>query len=176
MNSKMLERLQIVPIMAPVDTNDGATTGDYVSLKGFKRCLVVVVYGDGTAASDLDLVLYQATTVAGAGAKVLNALQTGRIYRKGAADYATLAAAASTWEKITQATADEKYEPSDNGEEVGMIALEIMAEDLDCDGGFDCIRCDLTDPGAAKIAAGLYILGDPVNAAAPELMLSPTED
>ncbi len=167
---KLLERLNLVLCAEPVDTNDGATTGDYVSMSQYESCLVVLLMGDGTAASDIDILLYQATTAAGGDVKVLNALETGRIYRKSAADYATLAASTGLWTKVTQATADEAYEPDDSGEEVGIIALEVKASDLDVTNGFDWIRADFTDPGAAKICGFLYILGDPKNANAPELM------
>ena len=168
---KMLEQINLVMPNVPKDANDAISTGDYVSMAQYARCLVVALMGDGTAGSDLDIVLYQATTAAGAGAKVLNCLETGRIYRKSAADFATLAASTTgVWTKVTQATADEQYAPADSGEEVGIMAVEIMASDLDQDGGFDWIRADFTDPGAAKLCGFLYILGEPRNSAAPELM------
>lgn len=174
-SKKALERMHIVLGAAPVDFNDGATTGDYVSLKHYKRCLVVIAYGDGTAGSDLAYDLYQATAVAGTGAKVLNALSTGRIYTMDAATYAAYAAL-TVWTEDTQATADQQWADATNGEAVGICALEVRAEDLDIDGGFDCIRCDVSDPGAAKIGVLLYILMDPDESAAPILMRDPLVD
>jgi hypothetical protein len=166
--SKIIERFQFIPVMLPVDSNDAAVTGDYICLKGAKRVGVLVQMGIGTASSDLDIALYQATTVAGGSAKVLNCLQTGRIYRLAAAtDLATLQALTAIT-KVTQATADELYEPADSGELGGWMYVEVEPQDLDVDGGFDCIRADLTDPGAAKIVAACYVieLADPI---APEL-------
>jgi len=171
MSSKMLERINIELAATITDTNGSAITGDYVSLTQHDRCLILCIMGDGTAgdANDLDLLIYQATDVAGGSAKVLNALETGRIYTKYGADF-TAVAALTGWTKVTQATADEQYCPTDSGESVGMIALEIEAADLDTDNGFCCIRCDTSNPGAAKYAAIVYIMGDPKYPADPTLM------
>jgi len=175
MSSKILERIQIHPVMLPVDLNDGATTGDYVSLKNYERCLVVLVCGDGTAGSDVDVLLYQSTDVANSltDAKVLDCLETGRIYTK---EHATALTGVGTWTKETQATADEAWDPEDSGEQVLLWGFEVLASDLDVANGFDCIRADITAPGAAKIGAALYILADPKYPAAPELMLSALAD
>jgi len=168
----------ISPAMDIADTNGGATTGDWISIKGFEGVIILVDMGDGTAGSDLTFTLAQATVVAGTDTKVLNCLQTGRIFRKSAADFATLiaSASASAWEKITQATADEKYEPTDSGEEVGLVALVVLASDLDRDGGFDCINCTLNAPGAAKYASMIYIPFGPAYTDSPDLVTAPIED
>jgi len=169
-NSKGLERLQVVLAGEPADV-DGTSglTGDYFDLSAYERVMCVCAFGDGTAASDLDMLVYQASDNGGTGAKVLNALQTGRIYTMYSTTYA-LYAALTGWTKVTQATADEQYTPTDNGEAVGVMVLELKADDLDNANSFTHIRCDLSDPGAAKIAALLYIGLDPKTATLPELM------
>lgn len=179
MSEKMLER--IFPVLAgePADINGAGLTGDYISLKNWGRVLVVLAMGDGTASNDVDLLCYQATDVSGSDAKVLNALETGRIYRIQGADYAAYAALTGStfvWSKVTQATADEQYTPTDNGEAVGIICLELRREDLDTTNNFDCIRVDLSDPSASKICTLLYILGDPDYPMAPELQKAPIVD
>ncbi|MCP4601640.1 MAG: hypothetical protein GY847_14195 [Proteobacteria bacterium] len=171
-NSKFLERCNIDLVMEPVDTNDGATTGDYVSFQNYRRCAIVLAMGDGTAASDIDMTVYQATDNSGTGAKALTVLETGRIYRKSAATYAAYAAV-TAWTEVSQSTAATDYTPDDNGEEVGLQVLELDASDLDTTNGFDHIRCDLTDPGAAKICSAFYIMFDPVYSHDPALMLDP---
>jgi|GEM_PF-875664 len=173
-NSKLLERLQLVMAFEPADLNSAGATGDYVCLAHYHRCLAVILAGDGTAGKDIPVSFYQATSNAGAGAKVLNVLETGRIYTKEAATFAALAGV-DAWTKETQATADEQWAPGDSGEQVLIWAFEIRAEDLDVDNDFDHIRMDVADPTASKIVAGLYILGDPEYPAAPELMLSGVE-
>jgi len=175
MNSKLLERLNLHPIFEPADLNGAGATGDYVCMAHYRRCIVLILAGDGTASKDIDIALYQATSSAGAGAKVLNALETGRIYTREGANFAALAAI-SHWTKETQATADEQWAPEDSGEQCLMWALEIRAEDLDADNGFDCIRADVSDPTASKIVAGVYIMGDPDYPSAPELMMGVTEE
>ena len=173
-NSKGLERMQLVMAFEPADLNAAAATGDYVCLAHYRRLLAVILAGDGTASKDIPVSFYQATSNAGAGAKVLNALETGRIYTKEAASFAALAGV-DQWTKETQATADETWSPGDSGEQVLVWAFEIKASDLDVDNNFDHVRMDVADPGASKIVAGLYILGDPDYASAPELMLSGVE-
>jgi hypothetical protein len=168
-NAKVLERCAVNLAAEPADINGGATTGDYFDLSKFERVLVVLAMGDGTAGNDVDIKVYQAQDNAGTGAKVLNALQTGRIYTRYAADLATHLAQ-TAWTKVTQATADEAYEPTDNGEAVGSICLELRAGDLDVQNDFTHIRADLTNPGASKICALLYIGIDARDAYAPELM------
>lgn len=179
MSEKMLERIFPVLGCEPVDLDTAAITGDYVSLKNYGRVLIILGYGDGTAGKDPQPSIYQATDVTGTDAKVLNALETGRIYRMDAATYAAYAALTSStfvWTKVTQSTADEAYAVADNGEAVGMICLEIRRDDLDTTNNFDCIRCDVSDPGAAKVGFLLYILGDPDYPSAPELMKAPIVD
>jgi len=153
-NARILERFQIVQAMDIADTNSAATTGDYFDMSKCERCLVLVIMGDGTAASDLDVSVHQSDDSSGTTTAVLNCLQTGRIFTKYAASF-TAAQALTGWTQATQATADEAYEPEDTGESVGLIALEIKASDLT--DGYRYIRADLTDPGAAKYAAMVYI-------------------
>jgi hypothetical protein len=155
MNARLLERLQIVQLTDVVDANTAAQTGDYVDMARAERALFLVVMGDGTAGSDLDVAFYQSDDSSGTTTAVLNALETGRIYTKYAADF-TAAQALTAWTEVTQATADEKHEPTDNGEAVGIMAYEIRAADLT--DGYRYVRMDLTDPGAAKLGVSLAIL------------------
>ena len=170
----ILEQLQITPIwpaVVVVDADDDTVaTGDYVTLKDFESVVVLVAFGDGTATSgDIDIELYQATDTSGTSAKVLNALETGRIWSK---VNATTVAAVAQWTKETQATADEIYDDETSGEKLGMIACEIRAADLDVAGGFNSIRADLDTITSAKLVCGLYILGNPKVQTAADLMPS----
>lgn len=170
MNAKVLERIQIIPLadVADVDAASGVT-GGYVCLKDYERVLIVVQSGDGTSGNDLDVLLYQKDSAGNS--KVLDVLETGRIYTKQGVDFAALVAVAA-WTKETQAVADEQWTPDDSGEQCLLWAFEVMASDLDVSNGYNYIRCDLSDPGAAKIATGMYILMDPKYPAAPEKMKS----
>lgn len=173
MSTKALERMNIVLACEPDDLDDGAITGDYVSLENYERLLVVVGAADGTAGDDLTVNLYQATSAAGGSAKVLNCLETGRIYTKMAADF-TAMQLVTGWTKETQATADEEYTDTDSGEQSCLWCFEVRAADLDVANSFTHVRADLDgDGGAAKIGFMLYILLDPKYPAAPELMKDP---
>ena len=170
---KLLEQVQIVPIMVGgvLDVRNQTRTGDYVSLKNWRNCTIVVHFADGTANDDVRCALYQATTVAGGSAKALDALVTGRIYTKlGTADVT----AVGTWTKETQATADELYTHAASGEQSGCYVLELEATDLDVANGFDCIRCDIIGiaNNAAKLACGEYILWNGRLLNDPEVMLT----
>jgi len=170
----ILEQIQIHPIWPAVVTvdadDDTVATGDYVTLKDYESVVVLLAFSDGTATSgDINIELYQASDTSGTGAKVLNALETGRIWSK--VDLTTLAAVGQ-WTKETQATADEIYDATESGEKIGMIACEIRAADLDVDNGFDSIRADLDTVTSAKLVCGLYILGNPRVQTSPDLMPS----
>lgn len=168
MSSKISERFAIVMGSAPASLAGAAQTGDYVSMAKARRCLILIPYGDGTHATNdqIEVKLYQATTAAGGSAKVLNALETGRIYTRSGANYATYAALTGLT-KVTQATADEAYVDVTSGNEVGHYQLEIDASDLDADNGFCFIRADLSATTNAKISQVIYIL-ETNNDAAPE--------
>jgi hypothetical protein len=175
MDCKVLENL--FPVMAATvgDINASAITGDYVSFVKYRRILVLVAMADGTATTgDIELKLYQATDNAGSDAKVLNCLETGRIYTRYAADYATVAALTTAWTKVTQATADETYTDATSGEACGCIALEVRAEDLDADNKFTHMRADVSATSSSKIIALLYIGADPASQCDPTLMAVPT--
>ena len=178
MHGRILEQIQIHPIWPGYVVDDGnddtVATGDYISLKHYGKVLILIVFNDGTATSgDIDIEVYQATDVSGTGVKVLNALTTGRIFTK---MHATTLAAEGTWTQITQATADEIYDCDTSGEQLGMIAVEIDASDLDSANNFDCIRADLDTITSAKLLTGLYILGDPKFPSDVDEMLSALAD
>ena len=176
MGAKVLETLNIADSSLPVDLNAVAVTGDIVSLKGYKRCLAVISFGDGTATTgDLTITVRQQQDVAGTGVKDLDVLETGRIYTKMAADQ-TAVAALTGWTEETQATADAVYTDATSGEQAGIWAFEIKSTDLDTDNGFDCFSMNVAATSTAKIASTFYILSEPRQADAPEDMTDPLVD
>jgi len=175
MDCKVLENSFPVLGATVGDINSAAITGDYVNLAKYRRILVLLQMADGTATSgDIHMLLYQSTDNAGTSAKVLNCLETGRIYTRYAADYATLAALTTSWTQVTQATADEEYADATSGEACGMIALEVRAEDLDADNKFTHIRCDVEATSSSKIVCLSYIPINPSSQCDPTLMPVPT--
>lgn len=152
---RLVENSQIVVGILPADLT-ADKVGDYVSLENYKHCTIIFVKDPGTAAQDPTLKLYQATAVAGTGAK---ALSFDTIYRKQAA---TNLEAVGTFTKTTQ-TAAATYTEGSSGEESLLWVVEIDADQLDVDNGFDCIRADIGSGGSTVGEYGtvLYILTEP---------------
>ena len=167
---RLLEQITIVEGVPPVDLQDGANTGDYVSLKHYRKVIVIFRSGLGTAADDPTLTIQQATSVAGGSVKALNFTT---IYRKQAA---TSLASTGQWTKTTQ-TAANTYTNGTSAEEDVMWAVEFDADELDVANGFDCIRATVADVGGNAQPGSLdYILGESVHPSKPEGMLSALAD
>ncbi len=159
--------IDIVPAIRPVDLQT-AQEGDYVSLKNWRRCIVLFHSAIGTAGDDPTITFQQADTNAGGNVKVLTVVDT--IYRKQAA---TNLLAVGTWTKTTQ-TAASTYTQEDAAEQEALWAIEIRADLLDVANGFDHIRANIGDVGTnAQLGAMYYILCDPTYGNAPENVLSP---
>ncbi len=168
MGSKLLlERINIAEGVPAVDLQDGANTGDYVSLQHYDRVAVVLMTGLGTATEDPTLTIQQATSVAGGSVKSLTFTD---VYTKQAA---TSLAAVTKWTKTTQ-TAANTYTNGTLAEEDAIVVVEFRASDLDADGGFDCLRATVADVGgSAQPGVIFYILGDPSEASSVVQMPDP---
>lgn len=160
-NVPLLEQVQIVPIMVPGADINSDVDGDWVSLKNFHRCLVLFHKAAGTAGDDPSIKLQQATAVDGTGAK---ALTFDHIYHKIGA---TALSAIGTFTRIALTTATDDLDLvlvnsvdllTDVGE--SLIGVDVKAEDLDVDNGFDCLRLQIEgdDVAQSTLAAGFYIL------------------
>ncbi len=163
--------IDVVPAFGPIDLQGASgqhVTGDFVSLKNWGRVIALFHSMIGTAGQDPTVTFRQATDNADSGGKTLVIVDT--IYRKQAA---TSLLAVGVWTKTTQ-TAATDYTQTDAAEQEALWAIEIRAEDLDVDGGFDHVRMTVADVGgAAQLGAGYYILCDPRHPSAPESVLSP---
>ncbi|AMS41168.1 hypothetical protein [Aminobacter aminovorans] len=159
MNQHILEKLQIAAGFVPVSMAT-APTEDWVSLKNYGRMTVVFFKAAGTAGDDPTLTLEQATAVAGTGAKALNFT---RIDVKQGADLF----AVGQFTTVTQAAAN-TYTDATSAEVQAIWVLDVEAEDLDVDGGFDCIRASISDVGTnAQLGCMLYLGHEPRYAQAP---------
>ncbi len=148
-NLRFTDFAQIATAFVPVDLNDGANNGDWINMKNFHRCAVVVIAAAGTAANDLTLTLTQATDNAAAGEKALNFTE---IFTKQGASLAAI----PTWTKVTQ-SAGNTYTNGTNGEEQLIYVVDIAAEDLDIANDFDHIQASIAQVGAAKVGTVLMI-------------------
>lgn len=156
-NTRLLESINIVGAFPPADMNTDKD-GDYVSLKNYDGCLVVVHKAAGTAGDDISIKLDQATDVAGTGTK---ALTFNHLYAKVGTQTGV-----GTFTKYTFTATDDLDTVSVGGTDLladdveALFVVDIRACDLDVTNGFDCFRLTIEgdDLGNACIGAALYIL------------------
>lgn len=150
----------IVPVIVPLDLQT-ARSGDYVSLKNAQGVCFVVFKGVGTAADDPDFTVQQASDVAGTGAKDVTFTQ---VYKK----QGTLTAVGS-WTSETQAASATYSADGTSAEEQAVYVIQIDADELDVDNGFDCVTMNAADVGGnAQLGCVLAILYGLRQKAAPE--------
>jgi hypothetical protein len=160
-NTDLMESINIVSAFAPGTDINTTAAGDWVSLKNYDGCLVVLHKAAGTAGDDPSIQLFQATAVAGTGSK---ALVFNRIYHKIGA---TALSAIGTFTEVELATPTADLDlVSVNGADLladvgeSLIVVNVRASDLDVDNNFDCLQLFVEgdDIGNATLAAAYYIL------------------
>jgi hypothetical protein len=158
-NTRLLESIDIVVGTPPADL-DSAATVDWVSLKNYDGCLVVLAMGAGTAGSDPSIILLQATAVAGTSSKALNCIR--RLYYKvgtqtSVSTFSSLAITTATGDIDTVSVNGSVDLAADAAE--CLFVVDVRTSDLDVDNGFDCLgfTWDDADIGAAKYGTILYI-------------------
>ncbi len=143
-----MEKSNLKQAFAPVDLNTAAITGARVSLKEAKRVAIALSLGSSTAA-EVRVTLRQHDAASGGTSKNLEI--ANRYFHK--------AGAATVFTEVEPSVAAALYNLdaifAANG---GIVVFEVLAEDLDVNGGFDHISVDIADAGAAKIGAGIYVL------------------
>ena len=140
----LLGSLHVVKGIAPQDVNGSAVSGDYISLKDYQDVLIVINL-KGLAGA-MACTLTQATAVAGTGAKTLG---FDHHYISGAND--------DTYVKTTVSSDTFNVASTDDNM---TILIPVLAENLDVDNEFDCLRVNFADPGASNFVAVDYILGN----------------
>jgi hypothetical protein len=162
---RLAEVCQIAAGFGPVDMNTAANNGDWVSMKNYQHLTVLFFKGVGTAGDDPILKLQQAKDVAGDSVKDL--LFTEIFVKAG-----TLTSIGE-FTKVTQAAATQ-YTNATHAEVAAIYAVEIDAEMLDSDGGFDCVQASVADvSGGAnpQLGALLYILSEPRHTPPPSAIV-----
>lgn len=117
------------PIIGALATTNGDC--DYVSLKGYDRCTIVIAVDNAATVTGGAITLKQATAVAGTGEKALGFDYMWANTDTGASD--TLTETAVTSDTFTTDTTDNKNL---------LYVIEVKASDLDVANGFDCLRVD----------------------------------
>jgi hypothetical protein len=146
----MLEDMDIVSAIVPVDLSTAANNGDWINLKNHHRALVVLFGAAGTAGQDPVFTLLQATDASGTGSKALNFVDIS-------SKVGTLTGVTS-WTHTTQSAAN-TYTDAVSAETQKLIAVEVDSAMLDVDGGFTHFQLSVPDVGAAaQIGCGFVIL------------------
>lgn len=149
------EDMQIVPIIVPVNLAAGANAGDWVSLKNYRRATFIFLAGVGAAGQDPTLAFKQATSVSGGDEKTLETVE--RIDTKQGSSLAAI----GTFTKVEQ-TAGDEYTNDTAGETQNLWVVDVLAEDLDVNNGFDCVTVNIADTGStAKVGTVLCLLREP---------------
>ena len=137
---------QVKPVVGLLGTVPSTSTPAYVSLKNYERIAVVILVKNATTVTGSAITLKQATSIAAAGEKALAFTAAKRNIDIGAGDtLADFTVASNTF------TTD-----STNSKNL-MYVIDVKAEDLDVNGGFDCIRAGTGDATAATVTV-LYLL------------------
>ena len=156
---RLIDETQIVAGFVPVDMQTGTNNGDYVSLKNYRQCAIVLFKGIGTAAQDPVVSFWQASAVAGGDEKVLTKC-TGYHMKQGA-DLSLV----GEFTEVTQSVAATCTLNATSAESSGIYVFSFSGSDLDVENGFDCLRASVADVGnAAQLGCMLYLLSEPRHA------------
>ena len=152
-NARFVEQANIVSGFIPVDLQTGSKDGDWVSMKGYERCTIVFFKEVGTAGDDPTITVQQTVDVADTGG-VAKGVNFTDIHTKTGTQTTT-----GLFTHVTQAAAS-IYTDAASAEVAALWVIDIKAEDLDVEGGFDCIRAnvDLAADNSAQLGCLLYIL------------------
>lgn len=147
LNALLSEQCKIVAGLCPITPS--TSTPDYVSLKGYERVTAIIMVDNATTVTGSAITLKQATAVAGTGEKALSFAKAWRNIDIDAAD--TLAEFAVSSDTFTTDATNNKNL---------LYVMEVKAEDLDVNGGFDCFRVG-TGNATAAVLSVLYVLSGP---------------
>ena len=153
MNSLILERFQIVEGFPAVNLATAANNGDYISLKNAKRVAIVFTSGVGTAGEDPTL--------------------TASAFKKQAA---TSLASTAAWSSASADVSTNTLTNATSAEESALWVVEFTPDELDADGGFDCIRATVADIGASAQTGYLFYLVELKDQRAPANAVSVIAD
>ena len=129
-----------VPVFPTQDINGATLSEDYVSLENYEG--VTIIINVGAAGGTSAVTLTQATAVAGTGEKALSFDN----------QWSTVAGV-QTKNTVTSNTFDILATDDDT-----IFKIYVSSSSLDVDGGFDCVRLDMTDPTVATLVGAQYVM------------------
>ncbi|MFA4973445.1 MAG: hypothetical protein WC683_12575 [bacterium] len=142
---KLVETAKIIGVNNPADMSSTAMTAKYVSLKNYDH-LTIIIHTGAWAAGTAAVTLLQATNVSAGSATGLGM------------DYMWTGTVASGLLTKTAVTSDTFNLSVANS----LYVIEIDADELDVDNGFDCVTLAVASPGANSDFYNVdYILTEP---------------
>jgi len=144
---RLLDKGKVVVGLAPITPS--TSTPDYVSLKNYQKCTIIIVYDNDSTVTGSAITLKQATAVAATGEKTLGFTK----------QYANADISANDTLTETDVTSD-TFTTDDTDNKNGIHLIEVDADDLDRDNNFDCLRAGTGD-GANMVLAVIYVLHGP---------------
>ena len=136
------------PVVASFPQAATSIAGDYISLKNFAGVTIVIMLDVTTGTDDGAVTLTQATTVAGGSAKALSF------------DYQWANVDTETADALTKTAVTSDTFNAGGVTKSCLYVIEVKAEDLDVDNGFDCLRVNLATVTNGNSAI-LYLLHTP---------------
>ncbi|WP_339730100.1 hypothetical protein [uncultured Gimesia sp.] len=153
-NKEFFESHDIIPAFMPVDLSTTTNAGDRINLQSYDRCIFVLMASIGTAGDDPVISAQQHDAASSGNSK---ALDFTRIRHKvGATDID----AVGQFTLLKQsAAASLDTATIDGAENEILIAIEVLAENLDSENGYTFVSFNVADVGAnSQVGAGFYIL------------------
>lgn len=123
-----------------------SSTPKWVSLKSYNHITIIIAFKNATTVTGSAITLLQATAVAGTGSKALAFSKMWAVVDD-----------ASTAVPVETAVAANTFTTAAVDSKTGFYVIEVDADDLDINNGFDCIRAG-TGNGTATTLTVDYIL------------------
>lgn len=143
-NALLIEQAKIVQALSPITPS--SSTPDYVSMKGYEKLTAIISVNNATTVTGSAITLKQATSVGAGGEKPLAFTKMYANTDISASD--ALVETAVTSDTFTTAATDNLDT---------LYVIEVKADDLDINGGFDCVRVG-TGNATAAVLSVVYIL------------------
>ncbi len=141
-NTSIIEQVKPIWACEPKNYTGAANTIEYASMKLYDRLLILIQTG-AWAAGTAAVTLKQATAVAGTGTKALAFTKM----------WVNTAVLPDTFTKTTVASNTFNLDTANL-----LYVIEVVASDLDVDGGFDCVGVNVATPGANADFYGIVYL------------------
>lgn len=161
MESLLAEKIGFKQAGVPADLNLAGLTGARIKLDKGYRCAVIISMGDSVGAT-VEVTLKQHDAPTAGTSKDLAS----------AKPYYHKVAAATSFTKVTPGSAAALKDLSALfAADEGLVVLDVNAEELDINNGFNHFSVDIADPAAAKIFGVVYALHEVKYSPASELSL-----